>query len=328
KATALRIIAENASVACPWVAVARLCLSGPILVPWVALLAWTAAAYLFARWQFQSNLRYDFQAAEATDLSAQQGEDSWISKLLRLPSALIPDPVGALMEKELLALSRTPRFRLVFIMGFTFGLVVWIPLIFGKGHDIRSGVVGNFLTLLCLYALALLGQVTYWNSFGFDRSAVQAYFAWPAPLSRALVGKNLAAAVVVLLEITAVTMACLLLRITPGPERILEAFLMTPIIAIYLFSAGNICSVYMPRPLATERSAQGRSAGRSQAFMLVMYPLALAPALLAYGARYAFRSQLAFYLMLVFDAALGAVVYWVALDSAAKAAEQRREQMI
>jgi hypothetical protein len=29
----------------------------------------------------------------------------------------------------------------------------------------------HFLTLICVYALTLLGQVSYWNCFGFDRSA-------------------------------------------------------------------------------------------------------------------------------------------------------------
>ena len=50
--------------------------------------------------------------------------------------------------------------------------------------------------------------------------------------------------------------------------------------------------------------------------------------LLAYGARYAFDSNFAFFAFLAFAAALGAVVYWVALDSAVKAAERRRELII
>ena len=84
----------------------------------------------------------------------------------------------------------------------------------------------------------------------------------------------------------------------------------------------------MPRPLSSERVAQGGSAGRSQAFMFFVYPLALLPILLAYGARYAFQSELAFYLLLGFAAILGGVVYWLALESAVNAAELRREQII
>ena len=329
RARLMRMFTEGASVLWPWMAASRLALAPASALPWAVLLAWTALAYAFGRWQFQSNLRFDFQAAEATDLSSGDASgDSWGARFFRLPSALLPDPIGAIVEKELRTLSRTPRFRLVFIMGFTFGLIVWLPLIFRRGEDLQSAVVQNFLTLVCLYALALLGQVTYWNAFGFDRAAAQAYFAWPAPISRALIGKNLAAAVFMLLEMSAVTTACLLLRMAPGPEKILEAFLVTPTVAIYLLAAGNLSSVYMPRALNPERVAQGGSAGRSQAFMFFVYPVALLPALLAYMARYAFHSRLAFYLMLAFAAALGALVYWLALDSAVKAAGLRKEQII
>jgi ABC-2 type transport system permease protein len=329
KGTMRRLLAENSSVLWPWVAASRLSLSGSTAAPWAVLLAWTAAAYLFGRWQFESNLRFDVQAAQATDLSAAgMAGKSWRSKLFQLPSLFLPDPIAAMVEKELRTLSRTPRFRLVFIMGFTFGLVVWLPLIFRSGFRERSSTTENFLTLVCFYALALLGQVTYWNAFGFDRSAVQAYFAWPVPFSRVLVGKNLAAAIFVLLEMLAVTAACLLLRMQPSLHKILEAYLVTPVVAVYLLAAGNLGSVHMPRALNPERVAQGGSAGRSQAVMLLVYPLALLPVLLAYGARYAFDSEVAFYVLLAFAAGIGAVVYWLALESASNAAEVRKEQII
>jgi ABC-2 type transport system permease protein len=329
RATLRRLLAENSSVLWPWGAAARIPLLGSAAAPWAVLLAWTAAAYFFGRWQFESNLRFDAQAAQATNLSAAgMTANSWRSKLFRLPSLFLPDPIGAIVEKELRTLSRTPRFRLVFIMGFTFGLVVWLPVIIGRGIQHHSAMAENFLTLVCLYSLALLGQVTYWNAFGFDRSAVQAYFAWPVPISRALVGKNVAAAIFVVLEVLVVTAACLLLRMQPSPHKILEAYLVTTVVALYLLAGGNLSSVHMPRALNAERVAQGGSAGRSQAIMLLVYPMALLPVLLAYGARYAFDSELAFYLLLAFAAGLGAVVYWLALESAGIAAERRKEQII
>jgi ABC-2 type transport system permease protein len=103
---------------------------------------------------------------------------------------------------------------------------------------------------------------------------------------------------------------------------------VTPVVAVYLLAAGNLSSVHMPRPLSPEKVAQGGSAGRSQAFMIFVYPLVLLPVLLAYGARYAFGSELAFFGILAFAAVLGGVVYWVALESAVSAAERRREQII
>jgi ABC-2 type transport system permease protein len=50
--------------------------------------------------------------------------------------------------------------------------------------------------------------------------------------------------------------------------------------------------------------------------------------LLAYGARYAFHSELAFYVLLGFAAMLGAGLYGMALESARDAAERRKEQII
>jgi hypothetical protein len=75
----------------------------------------------------------------------------------------------------------------------------------------------------------------------------------------------------------------------PSPTKIMEAFLVTPVVGLYLFAAGNLSSVYMPRALNAERVAQGGAAGRSQIFMLLVYPVAAVPVLLAYGARYAFH---------------------------------------
>jgi ABC-2 type transport system permease protein len=329
RGTLRRLLAENSSVLWPWVAAARIPLQGSAAAPWAVLLAWTVAAYFFGRWQFESNLRFDVQAAQSTNLlDAGLAENSWRTKLFRLPSLFLPDPIGVIVEKELRTLSRTPRFRLVFIMGFTFGLVVWLPMIIGRGTLHHSAMAENFLTLVCLYSLALLGQVTYWNAFGFDRSAVQAYFAWPVPISRALVGKNLAAAIFVFLEVLLVTAACLLLRMQPSPHKILEAYLVTTVVAMYLLAGGNLSSIHLPRALNAERVAQGGSAGRSQAIMLLVYPMALVPVLLAYGARYAFDSEMAFYVLLAFAAGLGAVVYWLALESAGIAAERRKEEII
>jgi hypothetical protein len=77
-----------------------------------------------------------------------------------------------------------------------------------------------------------------------------------------------------------------------------------------------------------ERAAQSSSAGRSQALLLLVYPLALLPVLLAYGGRYAFASETAFYVLLGFAATLAAIVYWVALGSAVEAAARRREEII
>jgi ABC-2 type transport system permease protein len=60
----------------------------------------------------------------------------------------------------------------------------------------------------------------------------------------------------------------------------------------------------------------------------MLYPLVLLPVILAYVARYAFESQAAFSLVLSAAAAIGAVFYWIAMESAVKAAVTRRQYII
>jgi ABC-2 type transport system permease protein len=325
--TVRRLFAGTPYLIWPWSGAARVALGQDFFGAWAVLIGWAALAWLFGRRQFERSLRYDAQAAQATEIkTSSPREEPWTHKLYRVPSLLLPDPIGAIVEKELRSLSRTPRFRLVFIMGFSFGLLIWFPLVLRRRSG--SALAENFLTVVSLYALTLLGQVSYWTAFGFDRSAAQVYFSLPVPIWKALAGKNLAAAAFILLEMAAVILACLLLRVHVPRGKILEAFLVTLVVGFYLLSAGNLSSVHFPRAMNPERVAQGGSASRFQALMFFFYPVALLPVGLAYAARYAFESQTAFYLVLAFAAVLGGVVYWIAMDSAVSAAQRRREMLL
>jgi ABC-2 type transport system permease protein len=309
----------------PWVAAANWLLGMHPAGGAAVLAAWTALAYGFGRWQFARSLRYDAQEGQATVSAAKA--PPWTERLYRWPSLLLPDPLAAMVEKELRSLSRTPRFRLVFIMGFSFGLIVWLPMAW-RGRGAHSALSENFLAVVSVYALTLLGQVTYWNSFGFDRSAAQVYFAAPVPISRALAGKNIAAAIFIFLEIAAVAAACSLLRLGVSPERVAEAFLVTAVSALYLLGLGNLSSVHYPRAMSPQRVSAGGAASRVQGLMFFLYPVALLPVFLAFLARYAFRSQLAFWAILALAALLGAAIYGMALESAVHAARSRRESIL
>jgi ABC-2 type transport system permease protein len=198
-----------------------------------------------------------------------------------------------------------------------------------RGRLTHSPVSGNFLAVVCLYALFLLAQVTYGNAFGYDGSAAQLYFSAPVAISRALAGKNIAAAIFIFLEIAAVAAACSLLRLGISSGKIAEAFLVTAIAALYLLAIGNLSSVNYPRPMSTKRvSGGGGAGGRAQGVLFLLYPIALLPVFLAYLARYAFDNQIVFYTILAFAAALGVVVYWIAMESAVSAARKRRETIL
>src|SRR5262249_34752271 len=148
---------------------------------------------------FERNLRYDALAAQATQTTAAPSRPRAVmERFYRLPSLVFRDPLAGIIEKELRSLARTPRFRMVFIMGFTFGLAIWFPVVVHGGE--RRAAPPYFLALVCVYALSMLGQVSFLNCFGFDRSAVGFYFAAPQPIGTTLVGKNVAALIYVYLE--------------------------------------------------------------------------------------------------------------------------------
>lgn len=316
----------------------------PVPLPWttMALLStgqFTAAAFsgtgawlLFAAWfgysQFRRSLRWDAAEARAKEKSARGAAAFGVlEKILELPGRLMPDPLGGLVTKELRTLGRSPRFRLVFFMGFTFGIIIWLPMAF-RGHwgQERSG--GNLLLWVSLYAALLLGELLFWNMLGFDRTAVQAYFVMPIPLRTVIVAKNVTAVLLLLAEIAMVTVALSLLRIRFPLSKIPEAFGSVLMLALFLMAIGNVASVKSPRAMDPSSSWRQASAGKIQGLMLLFYPLLMAPIGLAYLGRYAFERELAFYLVLLSGYVVAGMTYWVALDSAVEIAEKEKERIV
>jgi ABC-2 type transport system permease protein len=313
----------------PWVAVADAMLGASGLRSLLIIAAWTLAAAWFGRTQFERNLRYDAVAAQATPLDrVPSTKPPWSDRFYRLPSLLFSDPLAVLIEKELRSLARTPRFRMVFVMGFTFGLMVWLPLMLGRQAD-RSGFIEeNFLAMVCIYALTLLGQVTYWNCFGFDRSAVQIYFSAPQRVSVTLYAKNIASLIVIYVEVLVLTGLTWALHVGVGFGKVVETLVVVAVCSLYMLAFGNISSVHYPRALMPERVSQGGASSRFQALVFILYPLALLPVLLAYLARYAFASQTVFVVVLGFAAMLGGFLYGLAMESAVKTANTNRERIL
>jgi ABC-2 type transport system permease protein len=176
--------------------------------------------------------------------------------------------------------------------------------------------------------MTLIGQVTYWNSFGIDRSAAIFYFAAPPPISWTLLGKNIACLFFVYLEAVVLMSLTLVVRINFSVGQVFETFIVIGICATYLMALGNLASVHYPRALSPERVSQSGGGNRAQALVLMFYPLVLLPVILAYVARYAFESQAAFSLVLSVAAAIAAIFYWLAMESAVKAAFTRRQYIL
>lgn len=318
----------------PWSAAAHAALplgakAGTTALSWLSLCAWVGLAGWFGRAQFERNLRYDTLAAQATPMKSVSARTlRWTERFYLVPGLLWRDPLAAIVEKELRTLVRSPRFRMVFVMGFTFGLMFWLPMVLRRNGQ-QSGFLGhNFLVIVCVYAMTLIGQVTYWNCFGVDRSAAVFYFAAPQPISRTLLGKNIACLFFVYLEAVVLTSLTLAVRVQFSLGQVFETFIVIGICATYLMALGNLSSVHYPRALSPERVSQGGGSNRAQGLVMMLYPVVLLPVILAYVARFAFESQAAFSLVLSIAAAIAAIFYWIAMDSAVKAAFARRQLIL
>ena len=310
----------------PWGAVAHFALGRQAAQSAALMALFTMLAFRFGQRQFFRNLREGEEDTPAAAPRGKAGNSRVIEALYRAPGRLLPDPLAAIVEKELRSLSRNPRFRMVFLMGFSFGLLVWLPRIWLSTR--QSFFTDHFLTVVAVYALVMLGQVSYWNCFAFDRTATQFYFSAPLSFRRVLAGKNIAAALFALAEILLVILMTAVFRVPLTASRIAEGFSVTLVSAVYLVSFGNLSSVYVPRPLNAEKMSQGGSGRTLNMVLFLVFPIALLPVGLAFWARYAFESETAFFACLALALLIGGILYWVALDSAAQKAVKGQEKII
>ena len=312
----------------PWTATSDVLQGHQALRAWALLLAWLAAAGLFSYWQFRRTLVFDAQAASARALSPGVGRRGFAERFFQLPSMLLGDPLGALVEKEVRFLTRSPRFRMVFLMGFTFGLLIWLPVAFGRQGTSPSFLGTNYLTVVSVYSLLLLSEACFWNSFGFDRSAAQIYFLAPIPFSRVMISKNLSALFFIIMEIGMITLVCGLLGMPLHPHTLAESFGVAGVISIFMLAAGNQLSIRQARSMNPAASFRSGASGRVQAILFLIYPIVFVPVGLAYLARFAFDSEIAFFVILAVDAVVAAIAYKLSLESAVVAADKLKEQMV
>jgi ABC-2 type transport system permease protein len=311
----------------PWSSIADLALGRSSVASWAASLAWLVLAGLYSRRQFQRNLNLEPGAESSAVLSAPGRFRLWLDTVYRLPSRLFADPFAAIIEKEIRSMVRSPRFRLVFAMGFTFGVLVFMPLAL-RGRSAGAEIPTYRLTLLVGYALLLLGDVVFWNIFGTDRSAAQFYFLQPLSPAVVIAGKNLVAGIFVFLEVTGVIVVWSLLRMPISPGRIFEVYLAAGVLCIYMISAGNLTSVYYPRAVNSERTTGAGSSPVIRVLLMLMLPVLSVPVILAYVFRHVYHTEIGFHATLAAGLLGGARFYWFALNAATEKAEERKETFL
>lgn len=320
RATLLRL--APSAIAWPWAASARLMLGENAVASAAVCVVFLAAAWGFGRRQFERSLRVDGAVIKAKEPAART--DRLSERLFRFPSRLLHDPLGALVEKELRTFARIPRFRMVYVMSCVFGIVIYLPAL--RNPNPQSFRMGVALPVMALYGLMMLGPISYWNAFGFDRSAVQGYFSWPIRFRDALIAKNITVALLLLPQIALVILVGAAMRIAVSPGRCVETATVVLIASLYWFSMGNILSVRMPRAMDPDKMNQ--MSNRLQALSIFLAPVLLLPIVLAYWARVVFDSKIVFGGILGISALVGAAFYKVGLDSAVAAAGERRESML
>jgi ABC-2 type transport system permease protein len=320
KAALLRFAPEQ--VAWPSAAVANLMLREKWATGFLLSLGYLGLAYWFGRRQFERSIRYDGASQRKPDREARP--TSLTERLYRFPARLLPDPLAALIEKELRTLARIPRFRMVYGMSCVFGIIVYLPAMRNPGS--HSFIMQNSLPFMALYGLLMLGPISYWNAFGFDRSATEGYFSWPIRFEDALIAKNITVALLLLPQIVMIALVGKAAHMPTSAAKFAETIAVMVIASLYWFAVGNIWSVRMPRAMDPEKLNQ--MANKMQALSIWTAPVLLLPIGLAYWARAVFENEIIFAGILLVAAIVGGVFYKVGLDSAVATAGRKREAML
>jgi ABC-2 type transport system permease protein len=295
---------------------------------WLVLLGWCAVTLAFGMFQFRRSFRFDTRPASTELLVSGREAATWVDRLYQVPSKLLPDPLAAMVGKELRYVLRSPRFRFLFLMGCSFGVVVWLPFAIRRGAPVGGPLQSSFLALISLYALMLLGQVTFLNSFGFDRSAARYFFWMPVSPAQLLVAKNLVAGFFVALQVLVLGFICFLLGVLTGPGQLLEALAVAGIASLYMASAGNLTSVLFAAGVSPERISRAGGGRGVQGLLVLLYPVLISPLLAAYFARYYWSTLRGFFLLLAIALFGAAALYSATLPLASRLAWVKREDLL
>jgi len=321
KAAAIRLAPQQ--LLWPWAATARVMLHERASLSTLLCLIYLGLAWWFGRRQFERS--FGFDASGVRKVEQDERPAGATEHLFRLPSRFLPDPIATMVEKELRTLARIARFRMVYAMSCVFGIVLYLPALRSPRTQ-PSFFVENALPIMALYGLMVLGPVSYWNAFGFDRAAAQAYFSWPIRFRDALIAKNITVALLSIPQILLIAAVGRIAHLPVSFGKCVEAVVVMLIASLYWFSMGNIFSVRMPRAMNPEKMNQ--MANKMQALSIWTAPLLLLPIGLAYWARAVFKDEIVFSGVLLIAAIVGGIFYRVGLDSAVNAAETRRESML
>jgi ABC-2 type transport system permease protein len=323
--------AISAMLPVPWQWTGRLA-AGDISVAAVGgLTLWVVLGAWFGYSQFRRGLRFDEAAAESANRapSTRGGRGSLLERIADLSLRIFPEPLATLVQKELLTLPRVPRFRMLFLMGVFFSLIVFIPFLSKPGGAPNPGFMQqNFLTIVVLYSMLLLSEPLFANVFAYDRKAAQAYYVLPVRFSTVLLAKNLTAGLFIALEIFLVCLVTGIFGMVPTWRELLESLATVLVFAAFLLSIGNLTSIRYAKGVDASNPWRGKGSGKAGGWLMLVYVATAPAAVFAHLARYAFESEIAFFAVLASAFFIAVLTYIVTFDSAIESADKDRERFL
>ena len=313
----------------PWDASATLALGVPRLLDLLTLLVWLAVTYLLARWFFLRSLLFEEtpQAGSLASFSRTAVPERERGSS-RLVERFLGDPLAALVQKELQALVRMPRFRMAFGMACIFSVIIVFPIAMNSERAGSQFVTQNFLPFVTLYGVLILSDSLLLNIFGTDRAAVAFYFLAPVPFRTVLWAKNLTAIFFLTVQATLAMLAAAAVRRSASVIEVVTAAGAVAVVGLFFLSVGNLTSVLIPRP-SDPRQMMRKSAGGKLQLWLLLCMLGMGLLLgAAYLAELALDSYWGLFGVLALEFALGLIVHKVATDSAVEHGERDREQLV
>jgi len=239
----------------------------------IGLLAFAA---IFAVW-LRRRLRALFAGEELSEGEAPRApaEKGRVAAGWVLPG--VPEPVGAVFEKELRYFFRIGPLMLSLLLP---PLLIGLFALLGTGPKNFPKFLEETPDLLFPSAIAYLFLILSphaFNSFSYDRHGVQLLLAAPVRFRDVLLGKNLAYAVLFVVESMLLGTALALLGRAPGAVMVAATFLALVFAMLVDFAVGNWLSLRFPRAMDLEKF-RGQQSGVtivvSLALQVVVFGLA------------------------------------------------------
>ena len=211
------------------------------------------------------------------------------------------------------------------LIGPVLGMVIFmVPRGLGS---ITARVEHYRLAIVILYSILLDTQFLC-NAFGFDSHGAKLYFMAPLRGRSVLIGKNLAAIMIIGVQVAAITIMFWLFTGAVGPVALVHAWFAVAIAAPLSLALGNYLSVLYPRGVDSSK-VYGRSYSNVSQFATIL-ELPLMAVIVGAGPVIGLilDSSSVTYAILGAEAALAFVVYGMTLGNAGVLLENRSESFL